>query len=136
MSRHSFPFITRAGNPQWMEPDGDRWLRSLPLRLLPVLLEQIAEGLFNYIIEPSAFPNDTGGSFMSYLIPPGEIERGYDHDEKEPVTNNANNKAWPPFTHSSSSRPHIRTAHIGYFPFGRRPFRVTVIMPAAPSARP
>jgi len=24
----------------------------------------------------------------------------------------------------------------GYFPFGRRPFRFTVIMPAAPSERP
>ena len=73
---------------------------------------------------------------MSRSLMPGEIERGHDHDEKKPVTQNANSKAWPPFTHSSSSRPHRRTAHIDYFPFGRRPFRFTMIMPTAPSARP
>ena len=53
---------------------------------------------------------------MSHSIPPDEIERGHDHGEKEPVTNHANNNASPPFTHASSSRPRIRTAHIGYFP--------------------
>ena len=60
---------------------------------------------------------------MSCLIPPDEIERGDDHGEKKPVTNYAYYNASPPFTHVSSSRPHRRTAHIGYFPFGRRPFR-------------
>jgi len=59
---------------------------------------------------------------MSRSITPDEIERGQDHGEKEPVTNHTNNNASPPFTHASSSRPHRRTAHIGYFPFGRRPF--------------
>jgi hypothetical protein len=66
---------------------------------------------------------------MSRSLMPGEIERDHDHAEKEPVTNHANNNASPPFTHSSSSRPHTRTAHIGYFPFGRRPF------PIPPTAR-
>jgi len=51
-----------------------------------------------------------------------EIERGQDHDEKEPVTHNASNKAWPTSLHSSSSRPHMRIAHIGYLLLGRRPF--------------
>ena len=61
---------------------------------------------------------------MFRSITPDDIERGQDHGEKESVTNHANNYASPPFTHSSSSRPHIRTAPIGYFPFGRRPFFV------------
>ena len=54
---------------------------------------------------------------------PGEIERDHDHDEKKPVTNNANNNASPMFTHSSSSRLHIQTAFKGYFPFGTGCFR-------------
>jgi len=51
-----------------------------------------------------------------------EIERGQDHDEKEPVTYNASSKVWPTSLHSSSSRPHMRIAHIGYLLLGRRPF--------------
>jgi hypothetical protein len=34
---------------------------------------------------------------------PGGIERGQDQAEKQPITQNTNNNAPPPFTHSSSS---------------------------------
>jgi len=35
---------------------------------------------------------------------PGEIERDHNHDEKEPVTDDASNNATPPVAHSSSSK--------------------------------
>jgi len=67
--------------------------------------EQIAERLFNQIIEHSAFQNNAGRSFMSHSMTPGEIERGQEHGEKEPVTNKAGYNGPPPFTHSSNSCP-------------------------------
>jgi hypothetical protein len=57
---------------------------------------------------------------------PGGIDCGQDYEEKEPVTDDANNNALPSFVHSSSSpRPfesRTRTMRLGYVPFGRRPF--------------
>ena len=41
---------------------------------------------------------------------PGEIERDHDHDEKEPVTNNACHNATPPVAHSSSSSKELNTS--------------------------
>jgi hypothetical protein len=38
--------------------------------------------------QPAAFPNDTGGSFMSRSMTPGEIERDQDHEEEGHKTEN------------------------------------------------
>ncbi len=51
-----------------------------PLR--PVLLQQIAEGFF-----------------MFRSMRPGEIECDQDHEEQEPVTDDASNNASPPVAH-------------------------------------
>lgn len=56
--------------------------RYFPLDFFPVHLEQIAEG---------------------FLIMPGGIDCDQDYEEKEPVSNDANNNASPPVTHSSAS---------------------------------
>jgi len=41
---------------------------------------------------------------------PGEIERDHNHDEKEPVTDDASNNATPPVAHSSSSSKELNTS--------------------------
>jgi len=63
-------------------------------------------------------------------VVPGGIDGGQDHEEKEPVTDYANNNASPSYTHSSGSCRQLRTMHIGYFPFGSSPFFSSVLSPS------
>jgi hypothetical protein len=47
---------------------------------------------------------------VHFLMAPGEIERDHNHDEKEPVTDDASNNATPPVAHSSSSSKELNTS--------------------------
>jgi hypothetical protein len=74
---------------------------------VPLVRQAVCTGRRAYVLvnnrtEGNA-PMTVQGLVEYILMMPGEIERDHDHDEKEPVTNNASNNATPPVAHSSSS---------------------------------